>query len=265
VAAERADRGSKEKHGGEELRRGRLNYFTALPQLRKLRQQSHTISTALCQDRGVDGAAGKASRRNPLDSEAGQQRTLSGKEMKSMMTYDPLQSYAGSGAYTGIGNPFNTTQFSPINPAAAWNPLTAYQGNPNSITLGHPQAALWQNPLFVAQQIGAQQAAAQQLAQHVVAQQVAQHIAQQLVAQQLGAQQLNQAGAYPQAGQFGPNGQYGQSISPFGQIGMPLAPQSWVGQAGQPGNGQANPLLLAHFAARALQAQGFVPGAGFQP
>jgi len=172
-----------------------------------------------------------------------------------MMTYDPLQSYAGSGAYTGIGNPFNATQFSLINPAAAWNPLTAYQGNPNSITLGHPQAALWQNPLFVAQQIGAQQAAAQQLAQQVVAQQVAQHIAQQLV-----AQQLNQAAGYPLAGQFGPNGQ-----SPFGQIGMPLAPQSWVGQAGQPGNGQTHPVLLAHLAARALQAQGFVPGAGFQP
>ena len=204
----------------------------------------------------MDGAAGKASRRNPLDTEAGQQRTLSGKEMKSMMTYDPLQSYAGSGAFTGIGNPFNTTQFSPINPAA-WNPLSAYQGNPNSITLGHPQAALWQNPLFVAQQIGAQQAAAQQLAQHVVAQQVAQHIAQQLV-----TQQLNQAAAYPQGGQFGPNG---QAISPFGQIGIPLAPQSWVGQAGQSGNGQTNPVLLAHFAARALQAQGFVPGADFQP
>jgi hypothetical protein len=45
---------------------------------------------------------------------------------------------------------------------------------------------------------------------------------------------------------------------------MPLAPQSWVGQAGQMGIGQTNPVLLAHLTARALQAQGFAPGVGFQ-
>jgi len=37
------------------------------------------------------------------------------------MTYDPFQAYAAA-----------------INPVAAWNPLTAYQGNPQSILLGQP-------------------------------------------------------------------------------------------------------------------------------
>ena len=165
---------------------------------------------------------------------------------------------------------------------AAWNPLTAYQGNPqyggiNPQSQFSPQAALWQNPLllaalqnggsqnlvihpFAAQQIAAQQLAAQQLAQHIVAQQLA---TQQIAAQQFGLQPPlvnQQSGLYPQIGQIGLNG---QPMQPFGQIGMPLAPQSWVGQAGQPGGGQTNPVLLAQLTARALQAQGFAPGVGF--
>jgi hypothetical protein len=204
------------------------------------------------------------------------------------MTYDPIQTYATLGGYSGINNPFQTPfnfngiQNPAINPAAAWNPVTAYQQQP----------AYWQNPLLLAglQQTGLQQPGLQQgmsphsllhqlAAQQLAAQQLAQQIvAQQLAAQQIAAQQapfglqhslLNQQGLmYPQVGQIGFGGQgispFGQPGYPFNQNGMPLAPQSWVGQAGQVGLGQTNPVLLAHLTARALQAQGIAPGVGFQ-
>jgi hypothetical protein len=179
------------------------------------------------------------------------------------MTYDPYQSYA--------------IQNYAMNPAAAWNPLTAFQGQPGYSAFNpqlqfNPQYG--QNPLLTAglnptglnhgasyhsllQQLAAQQLAAQQLAQQIIAQQLA---AQPMVAQQ--------GGLYPQAGQIGFGGQafqgLGQPGSPFHQMGVPLAPQSWVGQAGQLGGGQANPILLAQLTARALQAQGIAPGVGFQ-
>jgi len=181
------------------------------------------------------------------------------------MTYDPFQSYATLGGYSGINNPFQT----PFN-------NNAYQ----------PQSAYWQNPLLPAglqQQAGLQQGISPHSLLHQLAQQLAQQIvAQQLAAQQIAAQQnpfgqpfglqpalLNQQGLmHPQVGQIGFGG---QGISPFGQpgaslnqIGMPLAPQSWVGQGGQFGLGQTNPVLLAHLTARALQAQGMAPGVGFQ-
>lgn len=216
------------------------------------------------------------------------------------MTYDPFQTYAALGPYTGIGNPFQTPftsmQTSATNPAAAWNPLIAngfsqsvspgqqgYPGMPIANGIGQawqitPQTALWQNPLLqtgfqngyaqspfvhpLAAQHAAYHLAAQQLAQHLLAQQFA---AQQLAAQQLGMQTLlgnQQNGMYSPLGQIGMGG---QSISPLGQTGVPLAPQSWVGPAGQQQSGvPANPILLAHLTARALQAQGLNPGIGFQ-
>jgi hypothetical protein len=191
------------------------------------------------------------------------------------MTYDPFQSYATLGGNSGIGNPFQTPFNAIQNPAmysgAAWNPFTIYQ----------PQPAHWQNPLLVAGlQQGVsphsllQQTAAQQLAQQIVAQQLA---AQQIAAQQnpfgqpFGLQPalLNQQGPmHPQLGQIGFGGQgispFGQPGSPLNQLGVPLAPQSWVGQGGQFGPGQTNPVLLAQLTARALQAQGIAPGVGFQ-
>ena len=197
------------------------------------------------------------------------------------MTYDPIQTYATLGGYSGINNPFQTPfnlngmQNPAINPAAAWSPVAPYQ----------PQSGYWQNPLLA----GLQQAGLQQgISPHSLLQQLAQQLAQQIVAQQLAAQQiaaqqapfglqpslLNQQGimypqvGYPQVGQIGFGGQgtspFGQPGYPFNQIGMPLAPQSWVGQAGQAGLGQTNPALLAHLTARALQAQGIAPGVGFQ-
>jgi len=167
------------------------------------------------------------------------------------MTYDPFQNQnnAALGVYAGAGNPFLT-------------PFTAMQTSaihPSLINpyVNHAQAGLWQNPLLhaglqngFAQNPYVQQLAAQQLAQHILAQQAAQQLAA-----------LNQqTGFY---GQGGPIGITGQTGMPFGQ----MAPQSWVGQAGQAGGGQANAILLAQLTARALQAQGLAqgltPGVGF--
>jgi len=216
------------------------------------------------------------------------------------MTYDPYQNYATPGGYAGIGNPFqtpfNAMQNLGINSAAGWNPLTAYQPQPAYWQTPPILAALQQGGLqpgglqqgglqpgisahSLLHQLAAQQLAAQQLAQHIAAQQMA---AQQIAAQQnpygqpfgLQPSLLNQQGlTHPQVGQIGFGGQgispFGQPGSPFNQmgfnqIGVPLAPQSWVGQGNQLGFGQTNPLLLAHLTARAIQAQGIAPGAGYQ-
>lgn len=68
-----------------------------------------------------------------------------------------------------------------------------------------------------------------------------------VLAQQLAMQAVSQY-AQPQIGQAGlPFGQ-----TPFAQFGYPLAPQSWVGQAGQFGGGQIHPHHLSHLAARGL-------------
>jgi hypothetical protein len=217
------------------------------------------------------------------------------------MTYDPYQAYQTPGGFNAIGNPFQTP-FNPmqnpaINSVAGWNPLTAYQ----------PQPAYFQSPPILAglQQVGFQPGVSPH--SHLHLQQLAAQLAQQIVAQQLAAQQIaaqqnpygqqspygqqpfglqpslfNQQGfqqglqqgpmMHPQAGQFGVGGQgispFGQQPgSPFSQVGAPLAPQSWVGQAGQVGFGLNNPILLAQLTARALQAQGMqgmTPGAGYQ-
>jgi hypothetical protein len=66
---------------------------------------------------------------------------------------------------------------------------------------------------------------------------------------------------HPQIGYAGlPYGQqqpYGQIPSPYSQLGSPLAPQTWIGQAGHLGggqqHGQIHPLIQAQLAARALQ------------
>lgn len=176
---------------------------------------------------------------------------------------DPFQTYATLGAYSGVGNPFqNPFTSMQFNPATAWNPLTAYQQQPGYSGIQfNPQAAYLQNPLLSA---GLQH----NIGYNPILQQLAAHqLAQQIIAQQIAAQQ---AGLLQQVGQIGFGGQgqglspYGQFGSPFGQMGTQLAPQSWVGQAGQLGIGQTNPILLAQLTARALQAQGISPGVGFQ-
>jgi hypothetical protein len=86
---------------------------------------------------------------------------------------------------------------------------------------------------------------------------------QQGYGQQGWGQHLGQPG-FGQQG-FGQQG-YGQQG--LGQIGSPLAPQSWVGQAGLQGLGQIHPLLAQQLlsqqlSARAFQTQGTSPWAGF--
>jgi len=64
---------------------------------------------------------------------------------------------------------------------------------------------------------------------------------------------LQSPSLYPPLGQMG---------SPFGQIGFPLAPQSWIGQGGLPGGGQGfGPLhaLQSQLIPRPFQAQGPSP------
>jgi hypothetical protein len=91
-------------------------------------------------------------------------------------------------------------------------------------------------------------------------------------------QPLQAYSPYQQIGQGSPFGVQGspytqigspfmQHGAPYGQIGSPLAPQSWVGQAGPfaggQGLGQINPLLAQQLIARALHSPGISPWVGF--
>jgi len=101
-----------------------------------------------------------------------------------------------------------------------------------------------------------------------------------ILAQQFGLQPMQPYSPYQQIGQGSPFGQqvspFGQQsspyaqqqCSPYGQIGLPLAPQSWVGQAGPFGGGQgfgqvhpllAQQLLAQQLGARGLHSQGITP------
>ena len=78
LAAKRPGRQSEKRHLAQDFPGGCLKFFGVLPQLRKLRQDSQTTFPALCQDRGVSDKQSQ-SLLNPLESEAGGPRTLSGK------------------------------------------------------------------------------------------------------------------------------------------------------------------------------------------
>lgn len=184
------------------------------------------------------------------------------------------------------------------NPQSQFSPyMMSHLAGQNPLLQAGLQNPMLQNPLlqnamsnpFVAQQLAAQQIAAQQLAaQQYAAQQAAQQyaVAQQLAAQQQGLYPQQQGfypqqGLYPQIGHIGLAGQqigqpqigqpgspFGQNVSPFGQTGFPLAPQSWVGQAGQFGaqfgGGQVNPFLLAQLTGRSHHQHGGSGWSGFQ-
>jgi hypothetical protein len=202
-------------------------------------------------------------------------------------TYSAFGGYPG--ATNPFQTPYTSLQSSLFNPAAAWNPQAAgqvfgQQGYPGIPNYGGQQQQnpfqQQQNPLLIAaQQLAAQQ---QMIAQQIAAQQLAQQVAAQqggfgLGGPQMGWQQapfnpqinpmlnpqfnpqfnpmLNpQAGLYQHHGHQGHFGLGGgqQQLSPFGQYGFPLAPQSWVGQP--------NPGIQSQFGPRSLYSQGITPG-----
>ena len=192
------------------------------------------------------------------------------------MTHDPYQMYATLGTLSGQINPFSSPYSwmqSSINPAAAYNPLTANAGagyggiSPQQLQLAAlAAAALQQNP-FVAAALQHQQYNQNPLQNPGLAQLAS------AIGQQIGLQPYAQF-AHPGVGQagFGQAGfgqPFGQPGSPVGQFNTPLAPQSWIGpgQAGQPGQfagGQAqiHPFVLQSIA-RALQTQGTNPWSTF--
>jgi hypothetical protein len=77
-----------------------------------------------------------------------------------------------------------------------------------------------------------------------------------------GSPYTSQGSPYTQTGS-----PFAQPNLPYGQIGSPLAPQSWVGQAGPfaggQGFGQIHPLVAQQLAARAFHSQGISPWLGF--
>lgn len=167
------------------------------------------------------------------------------------MMYDPLQTYPNVGAFSGVTSPFNLPYTTGVNPYAATpgmysNPLTggisplAQQGyiptHGGMIPQQWPHSAIPQgygiSPWTTGQQNPFLTAVIQNALLAAVTQNplLAAAIQNPLLApgQQnpLTNPLLTQHGFHPQANQFG---------SPFG---YPLAPQSWVGQAGPFGAGQ---------------------------
>jgi hypothetical protein len=186
------------------------------------------------------------------------------------MTHDPFQSYAMLGAYPGVPTflPFSGQNYGPfaggLNPQAAYqqlqqlqlasllagqvnpqwqggqlqgqhNPFGGFQQNPLA-GLQQPFGGILQNPLAGLQQPfgGIQQNPLAALQNPLIAATLQNPLLNPLVAQTLGAH-LQQGGI---------------GTSPFGQTGYPLAPQSWIGQAGQ--TGQIHPLYQQLLAQRGL-------------
>ncbi len=183
------------------------------------------------------------------------------------MTHDPFQNYATLGSYYGmpapIGLQYPSLQTSAINPAAALNPLlglspvvqaggipqvgqSPYGPNPGQGLLNPQQLQLVsllasQNPLL----------AASLLSNPL--------IAASLHSQALGSYGVPQFGLQPQSlyPQIGQYPQVGQVGSPFGQIGYPLAPQSWIGQGFSPVHALQSQLIPRPFQAQGLSPWGY--------
>jgi len=222
-----------------------------------------------------------------------------------MMTYDPFQNYSQVGQYYGMPAPISlqyaTPQTSAMNPAAAQNPFAANMGIPQfspniPITNGLPQVGQPVYPGIPQGVVNPQQQQQQQQLQLAAAipqlfgaspwaialqnQLLTAALHNPLLSAGLQNQPMNPmlaASVSPFGQQIGWQHQphspfqqnispFQQNVSPFGQGGFPLAPQSWVGQAGQFGGGQAfgqqiNPLLLSQLNARPFQqVPGIYPG-----
>jgi hypothetical protein len=199
---------------------------------------------------------------------------------KESTMHDPFQTYANqpytnqpytNQPYTNMAAPYGAPYYgASINPLAA---LGLSQGNPTTINpiTGVPQtgqqgyglhpAQNFINPQQLQLALASQAAIPQLFGISPLAAGLQNPMVAALLSNPLIAAGIqSQFGQQPQFGQFGgsPFGQGG----PVAGNGYPLAPQSWVGQAGQLGGqayGQIHPLVAAHLTARALQGQAFSP------
>ena len=179
------------------------------------------------------------------------------------MTHDPFQTYMHYGVPSPLGLQYPSQQPSGINPVVA--ALNAILGlSPMTQGAGIPQAGpspYGMNPIqsFInPQQL--QQASLLALQNPLLAASV---LSNPLIAAGLHAQAPSPYGV-PQFGLQSPSvyPQLGQMGSPFGQVGFPLAPQSWIGQGGLLGGVQGfGPLhpLQSQLIPRPFQPQGASP------
>jgi hypothetical protein len=203
---------------------------------------------------------------------------------ESMMTYDPFQNYSQVGQYYGMPAPISlqyaTPQTSAMNPAAAQNPFAANLGTPQfspnilpniSLNNGFPQIGQQGYPGIAQGGINPQQQQLQLAAaipQLFGASPWAIALQNQLLAAALHNPVLTAGLQNPvlgqQVGWQQQHSPFQQNSLPFGQTGFPLAPQSWVGQAGQfgvnQGFGQVHPLLSQLNARPFQQIPGIFPG-----
>jgi hypothetical protein len=194
-------------------------------------------------------------------------------------THPLLASYYGIPAPYGIPAGIGSPSLQPsLNFGTALNPIAALSGHMGQppymgFTATSPFAAGLQNPVVAALSNPLIAAALQsQLNPNLAL--VQQALAQQLASQanwpyqQYQQQPFGQLGSSfgQQLGQIGSpfNQGFGQGVSPFGQIGSPLAPQSWIGQ--QVGAQGAQPFalpqvhsLLSQLTGRPTQPGGISP------
>jgi hypothetical protein len=143
--------------------------------------------------------------------------------------HDPFQTHPATGQYygtPGLTNPFYAQQITPLNPLALLNPLAATAGISPIGGMGQAMS----QPYNAGTQggINPQQL---QLASILAAQQIA--ALQGLQQNPLFAAGLFNSPWNPMLAAAGFGAHPGlQGISPFGQTGGQLAPQSWVNQGG---------------------------------
>ena len=177
------------------------------------------------------------------------------------MTHDPFQNYATLGSYYGmpapIGLQYPSLQASAINPATAVNPLLGL--SPMAQAGGIPQVG--PAPYGVNAGQGLLNPQQLQLVSLLASQNpvlAASLLSNPLIAASLHSQALSPYGV-PQFGLQQPSlyPQIGQIGSPFGQVGYPLAPQSWIGQGFGPVHGLQPQLIPRPFQAQGLSPWGY--------
>jgi len=137
------------------------------------------------------------------------------------MTHDPFQTYAYYGVPSPLGLQYPSLQPSAINPVAALNAILGL--SPMAQVAGMNPIQSFINPQQLQQLaslLGLQNPLLAASGNPLIAAGLHSQVPGPYGVPQFG---LQSPSLYPQLGQMG---------SPFGQIGFPLAPQSWIGQGG---------------------------------